>query len=297
MPSEKEHVLTEHHRFELLDAMRGVAALFVASLHVPPTMQKLLSFQVSYLAVDLFFCLSGFVIAFAYEERLQRGMTLNNFLLARTIRLYPLYFLGLVLGILAMTGRSHFMPHEQGWGGALVPAIAFSLFMLPTLAGRHITSNAYPFDPPAWSLFFELSLCRSRHSPLGTIRSLVRSCRRFIVGYRYLYFLELRKLQYRLLNHSISAGCSESGLFLFRRGVNLQALQEEAGLTAAPKVSGFGGHSRFSGLGVCTWNLLQRHIKALMSTIHRCAGDARLGLRRCHNQSWPQMETTQSDSG
>ncbi len=156
MISENERILTRHHRFELLDAMRGIAALFVAMFHTPPTMQKMMPTQINFLAVDLFFCLSGFVIAFSYEERLRKGMTLKDFFIARMIRLYPLYFLGMVLGIVAILGRSHFLPQGERPGIEIFTALGFSILMLPTLVGKFITSNAYPFNPPSWSLFFEI---------------------------------------------------------------------------------------------------------------------------------------------
>ena len=44
-------------------------------------------FYGGFLAVDFFFCLSGFVIAFAYEKRLAQGMRATDFMVARWIRL------------------------------------------------------------------------------------------------------------------------------------------------------------------------------------------------------------------
>ncbi|MFX5999031.1 hypothetical protein ABTF05_21860, partial [Acinetobacter baumannii] len=49
----------------------------------------------SYLAVDLFFLLSGVVLCRSYESRLLNGMRLGAFLRIRLLRLYPLYFLGI----------------------------------------------------------------------------------------------------------------------------------------------------------------------------------------------------------
>jgi len=52
----------------------------------------------SFLAVDLFYLVSGFVVAHAYGERLQAGGFFKTFVKTRLIRLYPLYILGLAIG-------------------------------------------------------------------------------------------------------------------------------------------------------------------------------------------------------
>jgi peptidoglycan/LPS O-acetylase OafA/YrhL len=57
----------------------------------------------SYLAVDFFFILSGFVLAHAYEDRLLAEMTPTQFLCLRLIRLYPLYLIGTLIGIATAT--------------------------------------------------------------------------------------------------------------------------------------------------------------------------------------------------
>lgn len=57
------------YRFDTLDAMRGVAALIVVVHHAHSLWGRQLV-PAGYLAVDLFFVLSGFVIANAYERKL-----------------------------------------------------------------------------------------------------------------------------------------------------------------------------------------------------------------------------------
>ncbi len=145
----------ETHRFLALDGLRGVAAFAVILDHVDsPTLGALVPGR--YLAVDFFFVLSGFVLAHAYGARLATGMTALQFMRIRMIRLYPLYLLGLGLGLVVpIVGAL------KGWEGGALPEIGtialFSLFFLPAppiygFTGTHL----YPFDSPAWSLFFEL---------------------------------------------------------------------------------------------------------------------------------------------
>ena len=53
-----------------------------------------------FLAVDFFFCFSGFVIGYAYDDRIAKMGVLKFFKL-KVIRLHPLVIAGSVLGLLA----------------------------------------------------------------------------------------------------------------------------------------------------------------------------------------------------
>lgn len=140
-------------RFLTLDAMRGVAALVVTTSHLGPLIGGDALPQY-YLAVDLFFILSGFVLDHAYAQRLAHGWPIGTFVLMRYIRLYPLYILGTLVGIAASGlalafGQGVLSPAQ--W----VIASITSVFMLPspTWAGD---SSLSPMNGPAWSLMFEI---------------------------------------------------------------------------------------------------------------------------------------------
>ena len=136
--------------FPLLDALRGMAALVVVLRHTGYLWGGLV-LPHSYLAVDLFFLLSGVVVANAYEHRLRAGLTVARFSLIRLIRIYPLYALGSMLGLApvlaALAGLA-----PQPVQGPLALALASALLLLPDLAEPAL----FPLNPPAWSLFFEL---------------------------------------------------------------------------------------------------------------------------------------------
>jgi peptidoglycan/LPS O-acetylase OafA/YrhL len=142
------------HRFLFLDALRGIAALFVVAYHFPLTMTS--SFAVNgFLAVDFFFCLSGFVIAFSYENRLSETLSFKNFAVARLIRLYPIYALGSLIGLLTLILVNYFVFHAFSWM-AMSSLSTLALFLWPAcLSPLHGNEN-YPLNPPAWSLFFEI---------------------------------------------------------------------------------------------------------------------------------------------
>lgn len=127
--------------FAVFDGLRGVAALLVV-VHHSGEPQLIPS---GHLAVDFFFILSGFVISFAYDDRLATGMTFAAFAKIRLIRLYPMIALGVLLGGLINHGM-HFTPAADI---LIIPDLLF----IPN-PGR----NFYPFDPVQWTLALEIGI-------------------------------------------------------------------------------------------------------------------------------------------
>lgn len=91
--------------FDILDGLRGVAAVAVVFFHLlEPHAKSVHSDQIinhGYLAVDFFFALSGFVMGYAYDDRWSRGLRLRDFAARRLIRLHPKVVLGSVIGAAA----------------------------------------------------------------------------------------------------------------------------------------------------------------------------------------------------
>ena len=83
------------HRYAALDSLRGVCALFVCLFHFRANgpIATLEFVRGSWLFVDFFFVLSGFVIAANYRERLVAGAFLRGFVILRFGRVYPLHLL------------------------------------------------------------------------------------------------------------------------------------------------------------------------------------------------------------
>ncbi len=149
-PASSRSAPLRRHKFVALDGLRGVAAVLVLAYHAPDhRMEHLL--PGGYLAVDLFFVLSGFVIAHAYQARLDAGLGWREFMVARLIRLYPLYLLGTLIAITLVVG--HRLIHRSDPIG--LPSVVAALLFLPT-PERIAPYSLYPLDFPAWSLFFEL---------------------------------------------------------------------------------------------------------------------------------------------
>ncbi len=155
---------TKSH-YDLLDGLRGVAALMVMWYHVfegyafagGTTIEN---FNHGYLAVDFFFILSGFVISYAYDDRWSKNFTMKEFFKRRLIRLHPMVIMGAVLGTITFCIQG-----SVQWDGT---HIAISMIMLSLLCtilfipampgvGYEVRGNGemFPLNGPCWSLFFE----------------------------------------------------------------------------------------------------------------------------------------------
>lgn len=114
------------NRFSTLDGLRGLAAVFVLLFHCGQAAGS------GYLGVDLFFLLSGFVLSHAYDDRLRAGFGVARFTALRMVRIYPMFAVGALLGIVLQGGN-----------------LTMLLFPRPGL---------YPANPPLWSLVFEFGV-------------------------------------------------------------------------------------------------------------------------------------------
>lgn len=144
-------------RFATLDALRGVAAFAVLFYHMRTLKgggEALMpAFASGYLAVDLFFLMSGFVISHAYAKRLCGHMTVGTFMKARFVRLQPVIAIGTLLGFAVAVYKRSF--ELEGAPGILEIATTLptSLLLLPNIL---VPWGIFLFNPPAWSLFYEL---------------------------------------------------------------------------------------------------------------------------------------------
>ncbi len=149
--SGKEH-------FEVLDGLRGSAAFLIVIFHL---FNYSFGFQGpwalvkhAYLAVDFFFALSGFVVAYAYDDRWMR-MTIPQFFRIRLIRLHPLVLLGATIGLLGYILDPFGKAINHTSAPMLLLAYITSLLLLPSppVGGRHNETQA--LNGPAWSLMQE----------------------------------------------------------------------------------------------------------------------------------------------
>lgn len=84
-----------------LDGLRGIAALMVVFFHSPI---PLFQFEFGWIGVNLFFILSGFLITSILLEIKQQpfNIYIKNFYSRRALRIFPLYFMYLILVFLVL---------------------------------------------------------------------------------------------------------------------------------------------------------------------------------------------------
>lgn len=141
--------------YRTLDGLRGIAAIIVMTRHLPEIFGRL-TFPRCYLAVDLFFVLSGFVIANAYNARLDSGIGVLEFMRIRLIRFFPLYLLAFAIGLIDLA-LEIYLPGGRDWTGiSITLAILFGLLFLPTPNAPD--AAFYPLNIPSWSLGFEIAI-------------------------------------------------------------------------------------------------------------------------------------------
>lgn len=127
--------------FAVFDGLRGIAAMLVV-IHHSGQPQLVPS---GHLAVDFFFILSGFVVSYAYDDRLAKGLSFATFAKIRLIRLYPMIVLGVVLGGLI----NLVLPFADA---PTVWIVGQALF-IPAFS-----RNFYPFNPVQWTLALEIGI-------------------------------------------------------------------------------------------------------------------------------------------
>ena len=164
----------EKPRYDILDGLRGVAAMMVLLYHVFNDAKSFFvwpapvnEFYHGFLGVDFFFILSGFVMGYAYDNRLTpnpspvdegKKMTFWGFVKRRFIRLHPMVVMGALLGLVAfiIQGCTKWDGTEVGLE-AVLWATLLALFLIPAPSGMDVRGNteAFPLNGPHWSLFFE----------------------------------------------------------------------------------------------------------------------------------------------
>lgn len=141
-----------------LTPLRGIAAILVAVFHFEMAIGRFVPvrttmfFEKSYLMVDLFFVLSGFIMLHVYGrvfDQVLRPGQVRHFLVARVARTYPLHLFTLLLLVIIVR-------YMTNWGNPPIVLeqprdILPNVFLLQAFGVCHI----YNWNIPSWSISAE----------------------------------------------------------------------------------------------------------------------------------------------
>jgi peptidoglycan/LPS O-acetylase OafA/YrhL len=142
--------------FVALDGLRGLCAVSVLLFHVGRWFNMFWLSTNSGLAVDLFFCLSGFVLPLAYTSRFDT-LNLLTFMRGRLIRLSPTIVLATLLGAGYVVFRISLDEDPIPWA-SLIRATVLGALSLPNLNAAPAVGGpeVFPLNGPQYTLFLEL---------------------------------------------------------------------------------------------------------------------------------------------
>lgn len=132
-----------------LTGLRGVAALTVVIYHTTSFPIIKSAFKQGYLSVDIFFVLSGFVMAYNYGDDFRSGPSVRkylSFLWARFARVYPLYFVATLCLLACGSAGSPEIVRSEAFLGTIIA----NLTLMQMLVG----TKSILF--PSWSISTEV---------------------------------------------------------------------------------------------------------------------------------------------
>ena len=143
--------------YSKLESLRGVAACLVVLIHIsylfPDAPIRFISN--AYLFVDFFFMISGFVMSYAYTDKIKNGLSINTFIFLRLGRIYPLHVFMLFVFVFYAAAKTYL--HSIGFGGEQefeqnnFWSFFSNLFLIHSL-GVH---DYLTWNQPSWSISVE----------------------------------------------------------------------------------------------------------------------------------------------
>ena len=148
-------------RITKLDGLRGIFSLMVVIYHypiqfVPDYFHDFFLIGRSYLFVDFFFVLSGFVISLNYHNLINTRTELMSFIQKRFIRLYPLLLYSTLLFFAMQLGVKVLDPQLAANKDSFLPSVMDTLDTLLFLNSTPVINDSAGMNYPSWSISAEM---------------------------------------------------------------------------------------------------------------------------------------------
>ncbi|TNM62297.1 acyltransferase family protein [Aliirhizobium smilacinae] len=145
------------NHYEVLDVLRFVAAAGVLLFHLGHWLNLPWLLPNAGIAVDFFFCLSGFVMVIAYQHKVGSASDLLPFLRVRVLRLWPMIIVATFISAGYLLAKGFLSP-EAPTASIVLEAVSLSLLSIPYISAPESLGGpqVFPLNGPQFSLFFEL---------------------------------------------------------------------------------------------------------------------------------------------
>jgi len=143
--------------FYKLESLRGVAACLVVLIHSAYNFgdTSIAFIKNSYLFVDFFFILSGFLMSYAYGEKINLGLNFFSYVILRLGRIYPLHIFVLFVWLPYLLIKQYL--YSSGLGGVeqfdknTIYTFTSNIFLMHSM-GLH---SSLSWNFPSWSISTE----------------------------------------------------------------------------------------------------------------------------------------------
>ncbi len=245
-------------KYGSIQLMRGIAALAVMFVHIP-------MFFTGSFGVDLFFCISGFIMMHVTERDAGEGW---SFLMKRAIRIVPLYWIATAV----MCAILYFIPSYVRTAELRADYVIKSLLFIPIAIVNNKVGTLFALYGVGWTLVYEaffyllffvsMKISHKRRDAICTailvffvaIPPLLKTDNEILLYYSNSIILEfaLGMLAYRLLSRRKTPAFASPG-GLTRIFLALSAALLLAGLFVEDNAGFFGHGMRLIRLGLPTF--------------------------------------------
>ena len=252
-----------------LDGLRGLAIALVllhnldvldlAPQHGRAAALLKETFYLGWIGVQLFFVLSGFLITRGLLETRGRPGWLHDFLVKRVLRIFPLYWLALLLFTVLLPALGVRLPHESAFGTAWL--------------WLYLSNWVTPFDPQGGPLPHFWSLAVEEQFYLVWPLLLWR------LGLREIWLLSLALVAASPLLRLLMLGLGLPAEALYEFTISrMDALAAGAALAAWDRGRALGGATRWHAAHLLRLGVLLLGLTALFSEgFHRLGDTAQIG--------------------
>ena len=144
-------------RIRSLDTLKGICAIIIAVYHGFIMFGRTPLFPHGYLAVEIFFMVSGFLMMSRFDYAKLKAISYKDYFLKRFWRIYPVYFVVTIIGAIIGIYRIYIFDTFDRQFMTWLEALFLNIAVLPHLGAEELIRNGtlYPFAFQVWTIPWE----------------------------------------------------------------------------------------------------------------------------------------------